>query len=191
MLAVADPSPHLKDVKIVRYQLSVEPPNTARCAIDLKAWNTAIDFVANQSPKLALMRDADHFEQDKQLRDEAKKASENYWQRHLGDAQAKKEADDAGDKAMKFLYAPSLLLSIHTMDMNVGCAGTVSATVRVGLEPTKIIATGNIAYQPYVTVWSEDWLIKGPYATFPSIAVQTSEQILKAFVNDWARSQEY
>jgi hypothetical protein len=39
----------LKGVKIVSYKLSVEPPNKGRCAIDLKAWNTAIDQVANQS----------------------------------------------------------------------------------------------------------------------------------------------
>jgi hypothetical protein len=54
-----EPIPELKGIKVVNYKLSVDP-NKGRCAIDLKALNTAIDFVANQSTKLKLTREADH-----------------------------------------------------------------------------------------------------------------------------------
>jgi hypothetical protein len=70
-----EPTPDLKGVKTVSYH-GVAHQNESRCAIDLKAWNTAIDFVANQSTKLRLIRYADHLEQVKQLRDEANKAIE-------------------------------------------------------------------------------------------------------------------
>jgi len=144
------PTPELKGIKVVSYKLSVQLPNKGRCAIDLKAWNTAIDFVANQSTKLKLIREADHF-----------------WPTD-----------------------PSLLFSILTTEMKSGCAATLSAEVWAALEPTKIIATDKFVDHPYTIIWTERQLLSGPFATFSSFATETSEQIMKSFVNDWARSQE-
>jgi hypothetical protein len=170
-------SPFLKGVKIVAYKLSVEPPNKGRCAIDLKAWNAAIDPVANQSTKLKLIRDADHLEQEKQLSDELRKTS-------------KKEHDEAEERWKKFLLAPTLSFSVLTTDLGVGCAGTLSVEVIVGLEPSKIIATDTPVQIPLMTIWSDHQLLSAPYETFSSFAIRTSEQTLKIFINDWTKSQE-
>ena len=179
-------SPFLKGVKTVSYKLSVEPPNKGRCAIDLKAWNTAIDPIAKQSTKLRLLRDADHLEQEKQLSDELRKTSENVER----DATAKKEHDEAEKRWKKFLLAPTLSFSVLTNDLGIGCAGTLSVEVIVGLEPSKIVATDTPVPIPLMTIWSDHQLLSAPYETFSSFAIQTSEQTLKSFVNDWAKSQE-
>ena len=55
----AEPIAYLKGVTLVTYMGIVEH-KTAHCDIDFKAWNTAIDFVANQSMKPKLVREADH-----------------------------------------------------------------------------------------------------------------------------------
>jgi hypothetical protein len=182
-------SPFLKGVKIVSYKLSVEPPNKGRCAIDLKAWNTAIDPVANQSTKLKLIRDADHLEQEKQLSDELRKTSENV-ERHLTDPTAEREHDEAEERWKKFLLAPTLSFSVLTTDLGVGCAGTLSVEVIVGLEPSKIIATDAPVQIPLMIIWSDHQLLSAPYETFSSFAIQTSEQTLKRFADDWTKSQE-
>jgi hypothetical protein len=183
-----EPTPDLKGVKTVSYH-GVADQNQSPCAIDLRAWNTAIDFVANQSTKLKLIRYADHLEQVKQLRNEANKAVEKSAHDTL-DQTAKKEHDEAQERFDKSLWIPALLFSVQTMDIGIGCTGTVDAKVSVRLEPSKIIATGQIAPSPYMTIWNADWLLTHQYATFSSSVIQTSEQILKSFVNDWAKSQE-
>jgi hypothetical protein len=185
-------SPFLKGVKIVSYKLSVEPPNKGRCAIDLNAWNTAIDPVANQSTKLKLIRDADHLEQEKQLSDELRRTSENV-ERHLTDATAetaKKEHDEAEEKWKKLLLTPALSFSVLTTDLGIGCAGTLNLEVIAGLEPSKIVATDTPVPIPLMTIWSDHQLLSAPYETFSSFTIQTSEQTLKSFINDWAKSQE-
>jgi hypothetical protein len=174
-------SPFLKGVKTVSYKLSVEPPNKGRCAIDLKAWNTAIDPVAKQSTKLKLIRDVDHLEREKQLSDELRKAS---------DATGQKEHDEAEQRWKKFLLAPTLSFSILSTDLGIGCAGTLTVEVIAGLEPSKIVATDTPVPIPLMTIWSDHQLLSAPYETFSSFAIQTSEQTLKSFVNDWAKSQE-
>jgi hypothetical protein len=181
-------TPFLKGVKTVSYKLSVEPPNKGRCAIDLNAWNTTIDPIAKQSTKLKLIRDADHLEQEKQLSDELRKTSENV-ERHLTDATAQKEHDEAEERWKKFLLAPALSFSVLTNDLGVGCAGTLSVEVIVGLEPSKIVATDTPVPIPLMTIWSDHQLLSAPYETFSSFAIQTSEQTLKSFVNDWTKSQ--
>jgi hypothetical protein len=184
-------SPFLKGVKIVSYKLSIESPNKGRCAIGSNAWNTAIDPVANQSTKLKLIRDADHLEQEKQLSDEVRKTSENV-ERHLTDATAntaKKEHDEAEERLKKFLLAPTLSFSTLTTDLGIGCAGTLSVEVVVGLEPSKIIATDTPVPIPLMTIWSNHQLLSAPYETFSSFAIQTSGQTMKSFIDDWAKSQ--
>jgi hypothetical protein len=148
--------PNLKGVTLATYE-GVAKPDKGRCAIDMNAWNTAIDFVANQSTKLQLL------------------PRRAIWQY---------------SDARKFATAPWLYFSILTMDTTTGCAGTVGAKATVMLESsTKILATGNIAYLANMTIWEDQQLLSGPHATFSSFAIQTSEQIMKSFVNAWARSQ--
>jgi hypothetical protein len=157
------PSLYLKDVKMVMYQLTAQPPNKGRCAIDIKSWNTAIDFVANQSTKLKLI-------------------PSTIWP-------SVSEISDPKFDMRKFLAAPLLTFSIMTLDTNTGCAGTLSAEVGVLLEPTKIIATDKSVDLPAMTIWSEEKTLSGPYGQFPSYVVQKSEQMMKSFVNDWATAQ--
>jgi hypothetical protein len=114
----------------------------------LNAWATAIDPVAHQSTKLKLIRDADHGEQEKQLSDELRKASENV--EH--DATAKKRHDEAEERWKKFLLAPTLSFSVLTTDLGIGCAGTLSVEVTVGLEPSKIVATDTPVPIPLMTI---------------------------------------
>ena len=52
-------------VKMMSYHSYIEREGS--CAIDWKAWDTAIDFAANQSTKLKLIGEHDHDQQGKQL----------------------------------------------------------------------------------------------------------------------------
>src|SRR6516165_7611647 len=62
---------YLKGVTTVTY-LGIVETKTAHCDIDMKAWNTSIDFVANQSLKLKLLREYDHQAQVKARYDRIK-----------------------------------------------------------------------------------------------------------------------
>lgn len=161
------PNPFLKDVKIVSYQVSVQQPNTGPCATDLNAWNTTIDSVANQSTKLKLIREQDHLKQARQLSEEANKAVENVVPNTADNTTQAPQTER--DKVRRVLYAPSLLFSIVTTDVAVGCAGTVSAELSVGLEPSKIIATETSVDHPYMTVWSSHQIIKGSISRLSSL----------------------
>ena len=69
--------PFLKNVSLVVYE--VFPAADKRlCTIDLEAWRTAIDFVANQSTKLKLMREREHYERTKELVNKANEAGRKY-----------------------------------------------------------------------------------------------------------------
>ena len=68
---------YLKGVTTVTY-LGIVETKTAHCDIDMKAWNTSIDFVANQSTKLKLWREADHAAQVR-ARSDKLKLPENLW----------------------------------------------------------------------------------------------------------------
>ena len=68
------PNPYLRNVSLVRYFLS---DNKERCVVDSKVWNTAIDFVANQSSKLKLIRDKEYYERSRELREEYLKSGHN------------------------------------------------------------------------------------------------------------------
>lgn len=196
LLAAADvSSPFLKGLLSIKYQISVERPNTGPCTINLDRLTTAIDSVANQSTKLKLVRQRDHFEEDRQLSDEVTKANEKFG-RYLREGPeqaaqaAKKELDEVNERANKHLFAPFLLFSIQTMDVNIGCSATAGAQLSAGLASSKIIASDVPVSYPYMILWESHWLLKAPYNEILSQVVQTSEQTMKTFVNDWARAQE-
>jgi hypothetical protein len=52
------------------------------------------------------------------------------------------------------------------------------------------MGTDKTMYFPTEEIWSDGSLISGPPETFQSFAFQTSEQITKKLVNDWAKAQE-
>jgi hypothetical protein len=68
---------YLKGVSDVTYVGSLGT-KTDHCDVDMKAWNTSIDFVANQSTKLKLWREADHAAQVR-ARSDKLKLPENLW----------------------------------------------------------------------------------------------------------------
>jgi hypothetical protein len=68
----------LDRLALVAYKL-FPAENTALCPIDWEAWNTAIDFVANQSTKLKLVKEVQHRERDKELLDSPSEISRRYY----------------------------------------------------------------------------------------------------------------
>jgi hypothetical protein len=65
------PRPALKNVSLVVYEFLPPKPNEGLCAIDWQAWNTAMDFVANQTTKLKLIKEREHYERGRYLLDKA------------------------------------------------------------------------------------------------------------------------
>jgi hypothetical protein len=188
------PTPSLKDVSVVEYHLA--GPVKGRCAIDLEAWNTAIDFVANQSTKLKLIRKTDHEQRSQELLKKALEANEKYFTLALrSDAEmaaAKKAREEANEIHDRYFAAPSLLLVADTFEHSGGlCVGDVSATVRAMLKQSEMIATGQVIPHPFEEIWSTSTLLAGPPTQFSRFVIETSEQMMKSFVNDWARSQEF
>jgi hypothetical protein len=191
------PSRYFKDVKVMSYIGFVQ--TKGRCAIDWKAWNTAMDFVANQSVKLKLIPEYDYWKQTKQLSDEASKAAQKAFDYTIPEKN-RQELQKAWEEARERLgksWAPTLYFSIDTLELVSGCVGEVEAKVEVVLQcgdnplsTCTIKGTDKTVPNPSVTIWSNDSLISAPFATFSSFAIETSEQIMKRLVNDWAKSQE-
>jgi hypothetical protein len=46
-----------------------------------------------------------------------------------------------------------------------------------------------VAY-PKIDIWSDDLLLSAPASSFSRFVINKNEQIMKKFVNDWARFQE-
>jgi hypothetical protein len=93
------------------------------------------------------------------------------------------------NKLTKIGSLPYLWFDITTMEMPGGCAAFIGVELKADLEPSKMISTGTLISQPHFIIWSTGHLISGPFQGFSSYAIQTSEQIVKEFVNDWAASQ--
>ncbi len=187
----------LKDVSLVNYHLVSGMKD--RCVINVEAWNTAIDFVANQSNKLKLIRWKEHFERDKELADKVRELSDKASEaarkimapRTEGEfAAATKALDEAAAKSSKYSAAPSLLLVVEGFEHNGSCVGNLSATVSAMLKPSEMIATGQPIHHPSQEIWSRSTLLAGPTNTFSRFVIESSEEMVKSFVNDWALSQE-
>jgi hypothetical protein len=84
-------------VKMISYHSYIEREGS--CAIDWKAWDTAIDFVANQSTKLKLIGDHDHDRQGKQFVDEKSKVIDKIVQHVIRGTTAENELfNQRGDR---------------------------------------------------------------------------------------------
>jgi hypothetical protein len=162
-----------------------------RCAINEGAWNTAIDFVANQSSKLKLIRKKEYDERKRELADEANEASDKAFgaRSDAGMAATKKAFDEAKETSTKYSAAPFLSLVVEASEYNGSCVGNLSATVIALLKPSEMIATGKIIYRPIQEIWSSKEVVADRPNTFSSFIIQSSEKMMKSFVNDWALSQ--
>lgn len=193
------PSLYLQNVSLVAYDLFSGDRNP--CAIDREALNTAIDFVANQSTKLKLIRQTDHWERGKELFEKVGEAGRKFTADVLSDkttpsdtaaGAAKKALDRAVEISRKYSAAPTLRLfaALDILVHNGSCIGTVSTTVTASLKPSKMIVTGKFIPHPYENLWEESSLVVGPPSEFSRFVIETSERTMKKFVNDWALSQE-
>jgi hypothetical protein len=53
-----------------------------------------------------------------------------------------------------------------------------------------MIATGKLIPHPSEEIWSGEKLLVGPPSSFSRFVIETSEEMMKSFVNDWTLSQE-
>jgi hypothetical protein len=180
----------LKNVSLVVYKLAAA--NKDRCAVDWEAWNTAINFVANQSTKLKLIRETEHYERQKELSDKLGESTRKFLaaRSDAEGAAAKKTLDEATEKHSTYFAAPKLLLVAEKLEHNGSCFGTLSATVTAMLKPSEMIATGKLIPHPSEEIWSREKLLVGPPSSFSRFVIETSEEMMKSFVNDWTLSQE-
>jgi hypothetical protein len=187
--------PGLKNVSLVSYNLVSAIKD--RCAINQEAWNTAIDFVANQSSKLKLIRMKEHDERRRELTDKAAEAGRK-WASMITGLAARPEAEmaaaekvweEAKETSTKYSAAPWLLLVVDGFEHNGSCVGDVATSVHAMLKPSEIIATGKPIYYPHEEIWSTSKLLAGPPNTFSHFVIQSSEKMMKSFVNDWALTQ--
>ena len=104
----------LKGVREMKYQ-GIFEDTTARCEIDRRAWNTSIDFVANQSSKLKFWREVDHMAQEQTRHDRVMALEVD-----LGDVESKRRWDQEWDKLTKFGYIPNLYFDLISIDVKKG-----------------------------------------------------------------------
>ena len=183
------PTPLLKNVSIVSYMLV--PGAKDRCAINEEAWKTAIGFVANQSTKLKLITIKEHHEGGQELLDKSNQASQKLMasRTDAGIAAATKALGEAKEEIARYSAAPTLLLVAEGFEHNGSCFGHLEATVKATLEESKMIATGKSIYRPREEIWSTSQLLTAPPNGFSRFVIQKSEEMIKSFVNDWARTQ--
>jgi hypothetical protein len=173
------PSQYFKDVKVMSYDGAVQ--SKGQCAIDWKAWNTAMDFVANQSVRLKLITEHDHWEQTKRLSAEASEAAANYASLLRGKNIAqmtekdlnelRRPWDEARERSRKD-WVPTLSFTIDTLELVSSCAGKVEANVVVVMQCSdnpllntgcKIRGTDKSMYIPSVEIWSDGSMISAPF----------------------------
>lgn len=191
MIAVAQaadrPSPYLKGVTTVVYTgvFEIKGP----CAIDRKAWNTAIEFVANQSSKLTLVTDALHQEQFEEMLKVKDKSDKTMFKKDVWTDEEVRRVREADAIVRKFSNAPHLSFIIETIEIEGGCVASVEADVKATLKSSEMISTGTIVYNPDYSLWSQGWKLKKTYQSFSRSAIEICEQTMKRFVNDWTASQ--
>jgi hypothetical protein len=145
--------------------------------------------VANQSVKLKLVGGSERAKGDEQAAAKIKEAIENVGS-HRGDATAEAAKKAAFESAEKYTWMPLLSFDVTKMEHNGGCIGMLSAKAEAALRRSAMISTGTSIAFPWVTIWSESELLAGPPSSFARFVIQTSEEMMKRFVNDWSRSQE-
>jgi hypothetical protein len=85
---------------------------------------------------------------------------------------------------------PQYVAVADILEQNGRCFGDVSATVTTMLKPSEMISTGKVVQHPFEEIWSRSILLLGPPSSFSRFVIETSEKMMKSFVNDWTLSQE-
>jgi hypothetical protein len=160
------PSPYLKGVTTVEYTgiLATE----GRCTIDRKAWDAAIDFVANQSSKLQLVRFAVHQKQLDEMAESIRKAIETMYKQNTWTDEDFRKSGEADAIFRKQINAPTLIFTIAIIEIEGGCVAMVEADVRTTLKSSEMISTGTIVATPSYSIWSQAWKLKKTYQSFSS-----------------------
>jgi hypothetical protein len=170
-----NPTRYLKGVAVIWYEPIFEL--SKQCSVDFKAWDTALEFVANQSIKLKLIRSIDHYN----------KMDELLSKRH--DQESIKELADWSERFQREVYVPYLHFGLFAIELETGCVAVMNAEVKARLKPSSIISTGVVVYDPDHQIWSTRWQIKTTHQLFSKTVIEVSEQIIKGLVNDWTASQ--
>jgi hypothetical protein len=89
----------------------------------------------------------------------------------------------------KFVYVRRLSFIITTTELEIGCVAVIEAEVTATLKRSEMIATGASVPNPDFSIWSKTWTLKSSHQSFSRLAIETSERIMKEFVNDWTASQ--
>jgi hypothetical protein len=96
---------------------------------------------------------------------------------------------ELNDTFTKNVWIPRLTITVHSIELEIGCAALIEAEVTATLRASEIISTGAQVLRPEHSIWSLHWTLKGPFKSFSRQAIEISELILKEFVNDWTASQ--
>ena len=179
MAATDGPNYLLKGIKIINYDVIVEPAAGGNgCNVDQNNLNTSIEFVANQSTNLKIVSSSQHAHRSDELMEQAKAL-------HLS---ADKEA---ADKAFHdYNYMPKFYIDIMQFQTaQFTCAGSVDAQLLAYVEELGHIIPTQAPLTPQVEIWSTKFGFVSPQQAFSNNAIDLSGQIMKKLVNDWAASQ--
>jgi hypothetical protein len=141
------PNPELKGVTAVTYYGVFA--SKGRCAVDDNAWNTAIDFVANQSSKLKLVTEAAHREQFDQMAKSTDKVNQTLFKKDAWTDEDVRKSREVQAIERKYLYAPHLSFVIETIEIEGGCAAVIDADVTAILKSSEMIVTGTSVFNPW------------------------------------------
>jgi hypothetical protein len=164
-VAGADPKPTLNKIKIISLSSIFDGEVKGKCRIDLQAWDTALQFIANQSTRLKIIT----------------------YDELLTEIRSKRLGTD--EEARRYASMPQLQLILTIIEMQSGCASVLDARLIGAVESTRLIATDQFVYSPSVELWSSNRWFRSTHADFAQFAINTGETVLKQFVNDWAKSQ--
>jgi hypothetical protein len=84
---------------------------------------------------------------------------------------------------------PELSIIIDTYYVNGTCVADVSISVDVFLENGKIVGTDYVISLPRYAVWKDDGFFWSSPTEFGRYAIETCDDRVKKFINDWTASQ--
>ena len=163
------PSAELKDIHLTAYIVTIKKTlGGNNCSLDMTDIKTSLKFIANQSTHLKLVE----------------------WSKAM-DA----TLPDGGGRpideefAAEFLNAPAFFFDIAPIQIGNACAATITANVSAPSTQAQLLANHRGINMPMIELWATQYSMSAPAAEFSRKAIGICEQIMKAFVNDWAESQ--
>jgi hypothetical protein len=144
--------------------------NTA-CNLSTSNIVNSVQFVVNQSVRLKFITWSERISRYPKLKD--------YPLSKEGDSQAQ-----------KYFHMPELTIVLDTYDVNGTCVADVSITVEVFLERSKIVGADYVVAFPRYAVWKDAGLFWSPPTEFGHYAIETCDDRVKKFINDWTASQD-